>query len=71
MRAFVDEAYQRAKDILEEHHESLTTISEILFGNESIDRDQFLALPDDAAAEDVFGLGPPAQKMPVARRVAA
>jgi cell division protease FtsH len=71
IRCLISDAHQRAKSILEEHRESLITISEILLEAETIDRAQFLALLDNSAFADVAGLGPSAAKLPVARHEAA
>jgi cell division protease FtsH len=55
IRRIVEAAHQRAKDILEEHRESLTTISEILLKRETIEKEEFVALLDGKTEEEVFG----------------
>jgi cell division protease FtsH len=55
IRRIVESAHQRAKDILGEHRESLTTISEVLLKRETIEKEEFLALLDGKAEEEVFG----------------
>jgi cell division protease FtsH len=55
IRRIVESAHQRAKDILEEHREHLTVISEILLKRETIEKEEFVALLDGKTEEDVFG----------------
>ncbi len=55
IRRIVESAHQQAKDILSEHRESLTTISEILLKRETIEREQFEALLAGKTEEEVFG----------------
>jgi cell division protease FtsH len=55
IRRIVESAHQRAKDILGEHRESLTTISEILLKRETIEKEEFIALLDGQSEEDIFG----------------
>jgi cell division protease FtsH len=55
IRRIVESAHQRAKDILEEHRESLTTISEILLKRETIEKEEFVALLAGKTEEEVFG----------------
>src|SRR6201991_3032810 len=55
IRRIVESAHQRAKDILEEHRESLTVISEILLKRETIEKEEFIALLDGKTEEEVFG----------------
>ncbi len=55
IRRIVEYAHQRAKDILDEHSESLTTISEILLKRETIEKDEFAALLEGKTEEEVFG----------------
>jgi cell division protease FtsH len=55
IRRIVESAHQRAKDILEEHREQLTVISEILLKRETIEKEEFVALLDGKTEEDVFG----------------
>ncbi|WP_210492188.1 ATP-dependent zinc metalloprotease FtsH [Patulibacter sp. SYSU D01012] len=60
IRRIVEDAHQRATDILNDHREALNTISEILIRRETIERDEFLALLDGRREEDVFDDEPPA-----------
>jgi cell division protease FtsH len=46
IRRIVGDAHQRAKEILLEHREQLTTISELLLERETIEREEFEALLD-------------------------
>jgi cell division protease FtsH len=55
IRRIVEAAHQRAKDILEEHRENLTTISEILLKRETIEKEEFVALLDGKSEEETFG----------------
>ncbi len=65
IRRIVEGAHQQAKDILSEHREQLTTISELLLKRETIEREQFEALLEGKSEEEVFGSeAPPAPGMP-------
>ncbi|MEN0015631.1 MAG: cell division protein FtsH, partial [Solirubrobacteraceae bacterium] len=55
IRRIVEVAHTNATRILEEHRESLDSISKILLKRETIERDEFLALLDGRSEEDVFG----------------
>ena len=55
IRRIVESAHQQAKDILAEHRESLTTISEILLKRETIESQEFAALLAGKTEEEVFG----------------
>ena len=55
IRRIVESAHQQAKDILAEHREMLTTISEILLKRETIERDEFEALLAGKTEDEVFG----------------
>jgi cell division protease FtsH len=55
IRRIVEGAHQVAKDILSEHRESLTTISELLLERETIEREEFEALLAGKTPEEVFG----------------
>ena len=55
IRRIVESAHQQAKDILTEHRETLTTISEILLKRETIEREEFEALLAGKTEEEVFG----------------
>ena len=54
IRRIVEGAHQSAKDILAEHREQLTTISELLLKRETIEREQFEALLHGRSEEEVF-----------------
>ncbi len=55
IRRIVEIAHTNATRILEEHRDDLDSISKILLKRETIERDEFLALLDGRAEEDVFG----------------
>jgi cell division protease FtsH len=55
IRRIVEDAHQTAKDLLNEKREELDRISKILLVRETIDAEQFVALLDGQAEEDVFG----------------
>jgi cell division protease FtsH len=55
IRRIVEAAHQVAKDMLLEHREALTTISELLLERETIEREEFMALLDGKSPEEVFG----------------
>ena len=55
IRRIVEAAHQVAKDMLLEHRESLTTISELLLKRETIESDEFEALLAGKSEEEVFG----------------
>ena len=55
IRRIVESAHQQAKNILTEHREMLTTISEILLKRETIERDEFEALLSGKTEIEVFG----------------
>src|SRR2546423_661527 len=54
IRRVVEDAHQTAKDILNDKREQLDRISKTLLERETIDAEQFVALLDGAAEEDVF-----------------
>jgi cell division protease FtsH len=60
IRRIVESAHQVAKDMLLEHRESLTTISELLIKRETIESQEFEALLAGKSAEEVFGPDDPA-----------
>ena len=64
IRRIVEGAHQQAKDILTEHREMLTTISELLLKRETIEREEFVALLAGKTEEEVFG---PDDRPPAAR----
>jgi cell division protease FtsH len=55
IRRIVESAHQRAKDILNEHRDSLESISQILVKRETIEKAEFEALLEGKSEEDVFG----------------
>jgi cell division protease FtsH len=54
IRRLIDEAHQRARDILSEHRTQLEEISHILLRRETIERSEFLALLDGIPEAEVF-----------------
>ncbi len=60
IRQIVETAHRQAHDILNEHRDSLNTISEILLRRETIEADQFEALLAGRTETDVFGDTAPA-----------
>jgi cell division protease FtsH len=65
IRRIVEGAHQQAKDIITEHREMLTTISELLLKRETIEREEFEALLEGKSEEEVFGSeAPPAPGTP-------
>jgi cell division protease FtsH len=54
VRRIVEDAHQTSKDILSEHREHLDTISKILLDRETIEADEFIALLEGKAEEEVF-----------------
>jgi cell division protease FtsH len=66
VRRIVEAAHQRAKEILTEHQEDLSKISEILVKRETIEKEEFAALLDGKTEEEVFGAEePPAPELPL------
>jgi len=55
IRRIVEGAHQRAKELLNEHSESLRTISEVLVKRETIEKEEFEALLAGKTEEEVFG----------------
>ncbi len=55
VRRIVESAHQRAKDILGEHRQDLTHISEVLLKRETIEKEEFLGLLAGKSEEEVFG----------------
>jgi cell division protease FtsH len=55
IRRIVEAAHQQAKDILVEHRQDLTRISELLLKRETIEREEFEALLAGKGEEEVFG----------------
>jgi cell division protease FtsH len=54
VRRIVEAAHQRARDILAEHRENLTTMSEILVKRETIEKEEFLGLLEGKREDEVF-----------------
>ena len=54
IRRMIEDAYQRAKDILSEHRQDLENITQVLLRRETIERDEFLRLLEGEAEADVF-----------------
>ncbi len=54
IRRMIEDAYQRAKDILSEHRHDLENITQILLRRETIERDEFLRLLEGENEADVF-----------------
>ena len=66
IRRIVESAHQHAKDILTQHREALTRISDILLKRETIEKEEFEALLAGKTEEEVFGVEqPPAPELPV------
>ncbi len=67
IRRIVEEAHQTARQVLEEHRESLDMTSEILLKRETIEREQFIELLAGKTEEQVFGKDePPVPVLPPA-----
>jgi cell division protease FtsH len=56
VRRIIEAAHQRAKDILNEHQQDLTKISQILVKRETIEKEEFLALLAGKSEDEVFGV---------------
>jgi cell division protease FtsH len=54
IRRVIEEAHQRARDVLTEHMNELHRLSAILIERETIDKDQFLRLLEGASEDEVF-----------------
>jgi cell division protease FtsH len=54
IRRIIEEAHQRARDILVEHRADLESLSKILLRRETIEREEFLALLEGAPEDRVF-----------------
>jgi len=54
IRRIIEDAYQRAKDILSEHRNDLENITQVLLRRETIEREEFLRLLEGEAEADVF-----------------
>jgi cell division protease FtsH len=56
VRRIIENAHQRARDILTEHQNDLTKISEILVKRETIEKEEFNALLSGKSEDEVFGV---------------
>ena len=54
IRRIIEEAHQRARDILVEHRADLESLSGILLRRETIEREEFLALLEGTPEAQVF-----------------
>jgi cell division protease FtsH len=54
IRRIIEEAHQRARDILVEHREDLENLSQILLRRETIEREEFIALLNGEPEASVF-----------------
>ena len=54
IRRIIEEAHERAKDVLRSHREQLDAIARILIGRETLERGEFEALIDGVTEEEVF-----------------
>jgi cell division protease FtsH len=54
IRRVIEEAHERARDVLTQHMNELHRLSAILIERETIDKDQFLRLLEGASEEEVF-----------------
>jgi cell division protease FtsH len=59
IRRVVESAHQTAKDILNEHRDSLENVSQILLRRETIEAGEFSDLLEGKTEEDVFGVDEP------------
>ncbi len=59
VRRIIESAHKRATDLLSEHREDLTKISEILVKRETIEKEEFIALLDGKTEAEVFGVDEP------------
>jgi cell division protease FtsH len=64
IRRIVEGAHQQAKDLLNEHRDSLESISKILVKRETIEKEQFEALLQGRTEEEVFGAEEPEPPAP-------
>jgi cell division protease FtsH len=61
IRRIVEEAHQRAKDVLTDHRTDLDRLSKVLLERETIEREEFEQLLAGKSEEDVFGPAEPAE----------
>jgi cell division protease FtsH len=64
IRRIVEEAHQTARQVLDEHRESLDVTSEILLKRETIEREQFIELLAGKTEDEVFGSEEPPLPVP-------
>ncbi len=64
IRRIVEEAHQTARQVLDEHRESLDVTSEILLKRETIEREQFIELLAGKTEDEVFGTDEPPLPVP-------
>src|SRR6201995_3550341 len=55
IRRIIESAHQRARDILLDHRQRLTTISDILVKRETIEKEEFIGLLAGKSEQEVFG----------------
>jgi cell division protease FtsH len=55
VRRIIESAHTRATELLVEHRERLTTLSEVLLKRETIEKEEFLALLAGKSEQDVYG----------------
>jgi len=66
VRRIIESAHQRARDILTEHRQDLSKISEVLVRHETIEKEEFAGLLAGKDEQDVFGTEEPAPELPAA-----
>jgi cell division protease FtsH len=66
IRRIVEEAHQKARQMLEQHRQQLDYTSEILLRRETIEREEFIQLLDGKGEEEVFGPDEPIVPQPAA-----
>jgi cell division protease FtsH len=64
IRRIVEDAHQRAKEVLNGHRDELDRISRVLLERETIEREEFEQLLAGKSAEEVFGAPPEAPAQP-------
>ena len=65
VRRIIENAHQRARDILTEHQHDLTKISEILVKHETIEKEEFEGLLAGKTEDEVFGTEAPPPGSPI------
>ena len=66
IRRIVEDAHQRARQVLSDRRRALDNLSKLLLEHETIERDEFEALLAGKAAEEVFGAPEPEREPPAA-----